>query len=98
MWFKKRLMRFSSELAEEAHYLTAETNLVEYSLSCHLLIVSYYVAMNILKMAHIETQEIRDIDDEISSVIGNNLSRMIFLYGPHDKYAPKKYYEELKGK
>jgi len=85
LWFKKRLMRLSSELAEEAHYLTAETNLID-----------YYVVMNILHMAHTETLEIREIDEEIRSVVGENMSKMVFLYGPNDKYAPKQYWEELR--
>jgi hypothetical protein len=65
--------------------------------------------MNVLKMAHIESQEIRygsvctiptlsrEMDDEIKSVIGDNLKKLSFLYGPHDGYAPKSYYEQLKG-
>eukprot|EP01118_Nematostelium_gracile_P020452 TRINITY_DN9920_c0_g1_i1.p1 TRINITY_DN9920_c0_g1~~TRINITY_DN9920_c0_g1_i1.p1 ORF type:complete len:294 (-),score=57.50 TRINITY_DN9920_c0_g1_i1:28-909(-) len=84
MWVKNRLMRLSSELVDEAHYLVVQTNLID-----------YYILKNILSMAYIETLEICEIDEEVQSVISDNLSKMYFLYGPKDKYAPKSYWEDL---
>jgi pimeloyl-ACP methyl ester carboxylesterase len=56
----------------------------------------YYVVMNVLCMTDMETKEICSIDDEVRSVIEEHFSRLFFLYGPLDRYAPKSYCEELK--
>jgi len=47
-------------------------------------------------MTDMETKEICSIDDEVRSVIEEHFSRLFFLYGPLDRYAPKSYCEELK--
>jgi hypothetical protein len=48
-------------------------------------------------MAYWESQYVLEMDEEIESCIRDNLSKMVFLYGPKDHYAPKEYYEHLKG-
>ncbi len=38
-------------------------------------------------MAYYESHEILEIDDDIHSLFSDNLDRMIFYYGPKDKYS-----------
>eukprot|EP01119_Soliformovum_irregulare_P014058 TRINITY_DN3805_c0_g1_i1.p2 TRINITY_DN3805_c0_g1~~TRINITY_DN3805_c0_g1_i1.p2 ORF type:complete len:114 (-),score=37.86 TRINITY_DN3805_c0_g1_i1:8-349(-) len=52
--------------------------------------------MNITNMLTYETIEITNIDDEIASIIQDQMPKVFFLYGPHDGYAPKAFHDELK--
>jgi pimeloyl-ACP methyl ester carboxylesterase len=83
-WFFKRLILFQKENIDESHYLVLEKN------------IDYFIILNCLYMAYLESQQILEIDNEIESVIKNNIEKLIFLYGPKDKYAPLEYYEHLK--
>jgi hypothetical protein len=58
----------------------------------------YYNVMNILSMAHTEGKYILDVDEEVSEMITSHRDKMTYLYGPHDNYAPKAFYDALKGK
>eukprot|EP01133_Synstelium_polycarpum_P000208 gene208-252_t len=57
--------------------------------------VNYWSASNILFMAHDETREICELDDECKSLFGSRLDDLLFIYGTSDPYTPKSFFEDL---
>jgi len=81
-WMKENVMKISGNLSDEARYIVAQN-------------MCYSSVLNVLSMAYQESQEIVDIDSEISEVLQSLSYRHRLLYGPNDRYAPKLYCQQI---
>mmetsp|Transcript_3665 Transcript_3665/g.5090 ORF Transcript_3665/g.5090 Transcript_3665/m.5090 type:complete len:313 (-) Transcript_3665:26-964(-) len=81
-WLVKHGLAMKGDLKPLHHHIINKT-------------LDYFVILNVLTMAHIESVDIREIDAEVQDVIQNHMEKLVFLYGPNDKYAPAKYHTEL---
>jgi len=78
------------------HVSKLGVNVVEEVIYAASKYLDYHVCMNVLSMAYDESLEVLEVDEEIHTIINEHLPKMIFLYGPNDKYANKVFYEDIK--
>lgn len=58
-----------------------------------LELVNWRVMRNVMDMAQDEFKQVQELDDRL---IGDNLSRLSFIYSDNDNWAPMSYYEDMK--